>query len=314
MTARGVLAALIAVGAGLPFYPLWATLAIGAGAGLLVPFVQYAIDYLLRLDDPTSAIAMHGIPALWGLLAVGLFASGQGGGGWNQVGAVAYLDVEGQGVTGYLALPGYVSDWPGQFYAQVIGATAIGVTAFVLSWLLFALVQGITRAWQGEYIVRLPRRTGGRRQARVPGYAAAGRRWPRIRFVRTGQETPASGSEASTPEPDRHIEAPNEAPESTPQRIMAALVLSWRRVRDGVMTVASSVRRPEQAERSEVSSERDEDLAETRDAPVQAGDSPEAVDVSSQAGDASPEGDDASLEPGDDSLETRDPAIEGDEG
>jgi ammonia channel protein AmtB len=71
MTARGVLGALIAVGAGLPFYPLWATLAVGAGAGFLVPLVQYAIDHLLRLDDSTSAIAMHGMPALWGLLGPG---------------------------------------------------------------------------------------------------------------------------------------------------------------------------------------------------------------------------------------------------
>ena len=148
MTARGALGALIAVGAGLPFFPLWATLAIGAVAGLLVPFVQYAIDHLLRLDDPTSAMAMHGIPALWGLLAVGLFADGRGGAAWNRVGVVAYLGVNGQGVTGYLALPGYVSDWPGQFYAQLVGAAAILAWSFGLSWLLMQILAGIIHAWK----------------------------------------------------------------------------------------------------------------------------------------------------------------------
>ncbi len=315
MTARGVLGALIAVGAGLPFYPLWATLAVGAGAGLLVPFVQYAVDHLLRLDDPTSAIAMHGVPARGGLLAVGLFAGGRAGDGWNRVGAVAYLGVDGQGVTGYLALPGYVGDWPGQFTAQVIGAMAIGVTAFVLSWLLFALVQGITRAWQGEYTVRLPLRTYGRRQARGPGYAPAGRRWPRIRFVRTEQETLAPQPEADTSELDQGAQVADDALESTPQRMIAVLVLSWHWVRDKVMAVISSAHRPQRGEQDEVSLERDKGLAEAREVPVEMVNvSPETKEVSPKAGDPSQKADDTSSQPGDDPWAVEGASIEGDEG
>jgi ammonia channel protein AmtB len=313
MTARGVLGALIAVGAGLPFYPLWATLAIGAGAGLLVPFVQYAIDHLFRLDDPTSAIAMHGVPALWGLLAVGLFSSGRVGGEWNRVGAAAYLGVDGQGVTGYLALPGYVSDWPGQFTAQAIGAAAICVTAFVLSWLLFALVQGITRAWQGEYTVRLPARTVDRRRGRAAvssgaGYAAVGRRWPRIRFVRTEQETPAPQSEKGPSELDQGQEASDEAVKPTPQRMIAALALSWHWVRDKAMAVVPGRHRPEQPEQGELSPEGARDLAETAEPPAQANGDAFPKDV-----DAPHEADDAMSEPGDDSGEIADISTRGDE-
>jgi Amt family ammonium transporter len=316
MTARGALGALIAVGAGLPFFPLWTTLAIGAVAGLLVPFVQYAIDHLLRLDDPTSAIAMHGVPALWGLLAVGLFADGRGGGGWNRVGLVTYLGVDGQGVTGYLALPGYVSDWPGQFTAQAIGAAAIGVTVFVLSWVLFALVRGITRAWQGEYTVRLPARTirlpartirlpartAGRRRARAraPGYAAAGPRWPRIRFVRAEQEMLESQPETESPEPDQEQEALGEAILPTRQPKLAALDPLWRWVREKAVAVALRVRKPKQPEQVQVSSESTTDLAEANDLLGQAQDAlSEADGVAIETGDAWPEARDTSCEAGD---------------
>jgi hypothetical protein len=158
MTARGILGAVVAASAGLPFVPLWAALAIGAGAGLLVPLVQYLIDHVLRLDDFTSAVAAHLVPGLWGLLAVGVFADGRVGQGWNQTGLGAYLDVDRQGVTGLIASTGYASDWPGQFQAQAIGAAALFLTAFFMLWLLFAAIQSLTRAWQGEYAIRLPRR------------------------------------------------------------------------------------------------------------------------------------------------------------
>jgi len=186
MTARGVLGAVVAVSAGLPFMPFWAALATGAAAGLLVPLGQYLVEHVLRLDDPTSAVATHGLSALWGLLAVGLFADGHAGQGWNQIGTGTYLSVGGQGVTGYLAAPGYVTDWPGQFQAQATGAMAIFLTAFFLSWLLYAAIQGLTRAWQGEYTVRLPRRPR-RKRARQ---RTAVRHWPRIRFVRAKEPEP----------------------------------------------------------------------------------------------------------------------------
>jgi Amt family ammonium transporter len=190
MAARGVLGALVAASAGAAFLPTWGALAVGAGAGLLVPLVQYTVEHVLRLDDATSVVATHGIPALWGLLAVGVLADGHAGQGWNLIGTPSYLNVPGQGITGYLAGAGFLSDWPGQFQAQLAGTTAMCVAAFFLPWLLFAAVQGLTKAWQGEYTIRLPARRRTRR-------ARTGTRLvrPRVRVVR------APVPEAEAPQP-----------------------------------------------------------------------------------------------------------------
>jgi Amt family ammonium transporter len=184
LVARGASSALIAAGACLPFAPPWVALALGALAGSLVPFVHYGVERLLRLDDPTSALAAHGVPAILGLLAVGLLADGHAGYAWNRTGLQAYLGVPGQGVTGYVAAVGYASDWPGQFQAQVAGIVAIWVTAFALAWLLFAVVRWLGQAWQGEYTVRLPARRRTRRHAAERRQ----RRWPKVRFWVAGTE------------------------------------------------------------------------------------------------------------------------------
>ncbi len=38
-----------------------------------------------RIDDPVGAISVHGICGFWGVIAVGLFADGTYGVGWNGV-------------------------------------------------------------------------------------------------------------------------------------------------------------------------------------------------------------------------------------
>ena len=71
---------------------------IGLVAGLLVCFGVWLLDYKLKIDDPVGAVAVHGFNGLWGTLAVGLFATGNGqdgitglfyGGGFNQLGIQA---------------------------------------------------------------------------------------------------------------------------------------------------------------------------------------------------------------------------------
>ncbi|HEX4447412.1 MAG TPA: hypothetical protein VH044_11775, partial [Polyangiaceae bacterium] len=39
----------------------------------------------LRIDDPVGAVSVHGICGIWGTIAVGLFADGSFGEGWNGV-------------------------------------------------------------------------------------------------------------------------------------------------------------------------------------------------------------------------------------
>jgi Amt family ammonium transporter len=131
MAARGWLAGCIIVSAAAPFLPAWSALMLGVLAGVLVPVSMAVADHLLRLDDATAAISIYGLPGVIGALAVGLFADGRWGAGWNGIGAQEYLLVKGQGVTGLVTAAGYAAD-SGQLTAQLAGVGAIVFFALVV--------------------------------------------------------------------------------------------------------------------------------------------------------------------------------------
>ena len=138
MATRGLAAGTVAIVAAAPFVPPWAALAIGAGAGLLTPLVIFLVDRVLRWDDPTAVLTVHGLGGVLGLLAVGIFADGNAGLGWNGVGAESYLGVARQGVSGLLVAPGFQPDWPGQMQAQGVGIAALALFGFFAAWLCLA--------------------------------------------------------------------------------------------------------------------------------------------------------------------------------
>jgi len=139
MGARGLVAGLAAISAGAPFVSPPAAFVIGAVAGLLVCVATHVVARTLRLDDPLALISVHGAGGLWGLLAVGVFATGRAGAGWNGMGLKEYLGVTSQGVTGLLAAGGLTAD-PRQMQAQMVGALAIAVLVFCSAWLLLKLM------------------------------------------------------------------------------------------------------------------------------------------------------------------------------
>ena len=118
--------------------PPWAALAVGAAAGLLTPLAIFTVDRLLRWDDPAAVLTVHGLGGALGLVALGIFADGKAGAGWNGVGVDSYLGVAGQGVTGLLAAAGYQPDWPAQMQAQAVGLAALALFGFFVAWLLLA--------------------------------------------------------------------------------------------------------------------------------------------------------------------------------
>jgi Amt family ammonium transporter len=138
MATRGLAAGTVAVAAAVPFIPPWAALAIGGAVGLLTPLIIFVVDHVLRWEDPTAALTVHGLSGALGLLAVGLFADGRAGAAWNGVGADSYLGVAGQGVAGLLTAASFQPDWPGQMQAQVIGVAAIALFGFFAAWLFLA--------------------------------------------------------------------------------------------------------------------------------------------------------------------------------
>lgn len=71
--------------------------AVGIVSGLLVVFGVWFLDYVLHIDDPVGAVAVHCLNGMWGTVAVGLFATTSApgndtftglfyGGGWELLG------------------------------------------------------------------------------------------------------------------------------------------------------------------------------------------------------------------------------------
>jgi Amt family ammonium transporter len=130
MMANGMLAGLVAITAPCAFVTAPVAVLIGGISGVLVIMAVFFVERKLKMDDPVGAIAVHGVNGLWGVLALGLFADGTYGDGWN-------------GVAG--PVTGLFYGDPGQFLAQLIGVTAnlmwVGGSAFLL-WKLTGLLVG----------------------------------------------------------------------------------------------------------------------------------------------------------------------------
>jgi Amt family ammonium transporter len=145
---RGMVAGLVAGSASCAFVPAWASLVIGAIAGALLLAGLYLWEQELRLDDPTGTAATFGLPGIWGLLALGIFADGRWGAGWNEVGAQQYMGISGQGISGLLLASGYQPAEALQLRAQLVGGTALLVVGLVLPWLIFRSVLWLQTAGQ----------------------------------------------------------------------------------------------------------------------------------------------------------------------
>jgi len=76
LTFAGIVGAMVAISAGAGSVPGIAAVLIGAVAGIIVPLAILAIDIYCRIDDPSGNIAVHGVAAIWGLLAAPLLARG----------------------------------------------------------------------------------------------------------------------------------------------------------------------------------------------------------------------------------------------
>jgi Amt family ammonium transporter len=118
---NGMIAGLVAVSGPCPFVDSWAAVLVGAVAGGVVVGSVLLLERR-GIDDPVGAISVHGVAGLWGLLAVGIFANGKCGAGWNGVA---------RGVRGLL-----YGD-AGQFAAQAIGALVLVVFGLVIAWAWF---------------------------------------------------------------------------------------------------------------------------------------------------------------------------------
>jgi len=133
MMVNGMLGGLVAVTAPCAFIQPWAAAVIGIIAGILIPVAAEFIEKR-GIDDPVGAVAVHGIGGTFGVLAVGIFADGQYGEGWNATDT-------GSGVTGLL----YGGDGPGQFLAQLTGAVVIWTVIFGIAFAFFKIQNAVMK-------------------------------------------------------------------------------------------------------------------------------------------------------------------------
>ena len=85
MMCNGMLAGLVAITASCAFVNSISASIIGLIAGIIVVESVFFIENKLKIDDPVGAISVHGVNGAWGVLALGLFADGTYGDGFNGV-------------------------------------------------------------------------------------------------------------------------------------------------------------------------------------------------------------------------------------
>ncbi len=125
MSANGLLAGLVAITAPCAFVTSLSAVIIGLIAGVLVCLSVFFVERVLKVDDPVGAVSVHGVNGAWGVLALGLFADGKYGDGFN-------------GVKG--AVTGLFYGDSGQFVAQCIGTVTNIVYVFIISWVFFKVL------------------------------------------------------------------------------------------------------------------------------------------------------------------------------
>jgi len=120
MSLNASLAGLVAITAPCADVDALGAAIIGAVAGVLVIFGVWLLDYVLKVDDPVGAVAVHGFNGVWGTLAVGLFATGNG---QDEITGLFY----GGGVT--------------QLGIQALGVLAVGVWTTITVTILFFVIK-----------------------------------------------------------------------------------------------------------------------------------------------------------------------------
>jgi Amt family ammonium transporter len=138
MLCNGMLAGLVAITAPCAFVDPWAAALIGAIGGIVVVYSVFFWE-ARGIDDPVGAISVHGVNGIWGVLAVGIFANGAYGAGWNGVVRKEFVELYGaDGVRGLL-----YGDFS-QFVMQALNAGVVIVFGFVMAYVWFKVSDLIT--------------------------------------------------------------------------------------------------------------------------------------------------------------------------
>jgi ammonium transporter, Amt family len=128
MVCNGLLGGLVAITGACAFVTPAAAVIVGLVAGALVVWSVGALERRFRIDDPVGAISVHGVCGVWGGIAVGIFADGSFGEGWN-------------GVAG--PVRGLLFGGGDQFLAQLVGVGTNLLFVFGAAYGFFKLVDRV---------------------------------------------------------------------------------------------------------------------------------------------------------------------------
>ena len=131
MMVNGMLAGLVAVTAPCAFIAPWAAAVIGIIGAILAIEAVFIVERKFKIDDPVGAIAVHMVNGIFGTLAVGIFANGSYGAGWNGSSS--------KGIEGIIK-----GDW-GQLGAQALGVVVILGVIFPIAYGFFSIQNKFTK-------------------------------------------------------------------------------------------------------------------------------------------------------------------------
>jgi Amt family ammonium transporter len=138
MMCNGMLAGLVAITAPCAFVNPVGAVIIGAVAWCSRCAERFLFE-ARGIDDPVGAISVHGTNGLWGVLSVGIFATGEYGAGWNGVVRDEMVKLYGSdGVRGLL-----YGDFS-QFFMQAIDCVVVAAFGFVMAYVWFKVSDVIT--------------------------------------------------------------------------------------------------------------------------------------------------------------------------
>ena len=131
---------------------------IGIVAGLLVIFGVWFLDYVLHIDDPVGAVAVHCLNGIWGTIAVGLFANptvpgyGIANAAGETIGGLFYTgsgELLGLQLIGFVAVAGYTAIAMTIVFAIIKNTLGLRVSAEEEILGLDKLEHGITSSYAG---------------------------------------------------------------------------------------------------------------------------------------------------------------------
>ena len=128
MSANGLLAGLVAITAPCAFVNSISAVVIGLFAGIFCCVSVFFFERVVKIDDPVGAVSVHAVNGAWGVIALGIFADGTYGDGFN-------------GAKG--TVKGLLYGDSGQFVAQCIGTLTNIIFVFIISYAVFKFIDKI---------------------------------------------------------------------------------------------------------------------------------------------------------------------------